>query len=249
MDSLTARYLARELDGQWKGQALRGVLVDQAARVIVVHPASGQAVAFDLALAEVPVRQYAGDAVGALLQRWIVRHVLAPEDDRRLIVTLSHEGRFRGSASRTATLEVSAIPTARAAVLREAGGKIVAAIGGRLPPLATPRPVLDRAALERAVAAGDTPALLSGRWLSMPLARWLMQEPERAWERYAFICSLPEPRPTWCGDQLLPFPMCENGRAAASLIMPSGNPAASMAAQAGDGRIERARRRMRAELE
>ncbi|HEX5408858.1 MAG TPA: NFACT RNA binding domain-containing protein [Gemmatimonadaceae bacterium] len=264
MDSLTAHYLARELDDRWKGQLLRGVLVDQAARLVVVHPAAGEAVAIDLASPDVPVRQYTGSAVGALLQRWVVRNVLAPEDDRRLIIALSHEGRFRGSASRRATLEVSAISSARAAVLRESGGRITAAIGRQLPPHATPRPVLDRATLESAVAALDMQALLSGRWLSARLARWLMHEPGRAWERYAFICSLPEPRPTWCDDQLLPFPMCENGRPAESLIVRDGSPAERGAAHAGadrsdrsdrsdrgDGtdRADRARRRMRAELE
>ena len=258
MDSLTAHYLARELADRWNGQVLRGVLVDQADRLVVVHPAAGEAVAFDLTSSDVPVRQYTGSAVGALLQRWVVRNVLAPEDDRRVIIALSHEGRFRGSRSRSATLEVSAIPSARAAVLRESGGRITAAIGGRLPPHAAPRPVLDRATLESAVAALDTQALLSGRWLSVRLARWLMHEPGRAWERYTFICSLPEPQPTWCDDQLLPFPLCENGRAAESLIVRDGNPAEPGVAHAGANRsdrgagtdrVERARRRMRAELE
>jgi hypothetical protein len=249
VDSLTAHYLARELDGRWSGHPLRGILVDQSARCVVVHPASGQAVVFDLSLPEVPVEQYAGTTVGTLLQHWIVRHVVAPVDDRRLIVQLSHEGRFRGSASRNATLEISAMPSARAVLLRDAGGKIVAKLGGRLPPAAAPRPLLDRAALESAVAARDMRALLSARWMSARVARWLTRDAERAWERYEFICSMPEPEPTWCDSELLPFPMCENGRPAESLIIPHTKSAAPLVTPGGDDRSERARRRMRAELE
>jgi len=249
VDSLTAHYLARELDSRWTGQPVRGILVDGSARRVAVHPASEPAVVFDLASPEVPVKQYAGAPVGTLLQRWTVRHVFAPVDDRRLVVTLSHEGRFRGSAARNATLEISAIPSGRAALLREAGGKIVASLGGRLPPTAAPRPLLDRTALESAVAAGDTRALLAARWMSVHVARWLVREPRRAWELYEFLCSMPEPEPTWCGDELLPFPMCENGRAATSLIISEQTSAAPVATPGGDDRTERARRRMRAELE
>lgn len=249
MDSLTAHYLARELDGHWSGHPLRGILLDQSARCVVVHPASGQPVVFEMSSPEVPVRQYAGPTAAPLLQHWTVRHVLAPVDDRRLIVTLSHEGRFRGSASRNATLEISAIPSARAAVLRETRGKIVASLGGRLPPTAAQRPLLDRAVLESAAAAGDMRVLLSARWMSARVARWLTRDAQRAWELYEFICSMPEPEPTWCDSELLPFPMCENGRAAESLIIPHTESTAPLATPGGDDRSERARRRMRAELE
>lgn len=89
----------------------------------------------DLSSREVIVRERpsAHDATDrGPLAGWIIESVSSPEDDRRLVIALLREGKFRGSVSKRATLEVSLLPAARAAVLHESG-RVIARVGGELP--------------------------------------------------------------------------------------------------------------------
>ncbi|HEY9448513.1 MAG TPA: NFACT RNA binding domain-containing protein, partial [Gemmatimonadaceae bacterium] len=171
---------------------------------------------------------------------------------RRLVVELARAGRFKGSAERRATLVVSVIPTARGAVLRDAGGARMATLGSRLPRGVEPRPLLDVEIVEAAAMAGDPDALLAGRWMSAMVARWLTSEPGLAARRYQLLVAGDQPQPAWCGGTLVPFPMCADAVPAASLIAPSvgeTNWCGAAVASHTDDRRERARRRMNVELE
>jgi hypothetical protein len=252
MDSLTARYLARELDARWRGRRVTGSRFDREGRALVVA-VDGSGVCFDLSAPDVTVRVEEPAPADGLLRGWTVRGVHAPEDDRRLVVELARPGRFKGSAERRAILEVSTVPVARGAVLRDVGGARLAVIGARLPPAATPRPPLANELLEAALRSGDADSLLIGRWMSPTIARWLLSEPDRARERYQMLLDGAPPRPARCRGRVLPFPMCEGAELVASLIddSPSGGGAiAADRAPAGvASRAERARRRMEGELE
>lgn len=262
MDSLTARYCARELDELWRGRRVRGCVFDAEHAAVVLSVDGSSPVVLDLSSPDVRLRfQAAGEAEvesdrRSQLGGWTVRGVTAPVDDRRIVVELMRSGRFKGSPERRATLTVSALPTARGAELRDAGGHRLAVLGARIPPPAEPRPVPAALEISLAAAAGDEQALLHARWTSGAVARWLMREPERAAERYALIISDVPARPAWCGDRLLPFPLCDDHVEAESLIAP---PAAGGGESQGDGRarerpsrvtrLDRARARMEEELE
>jgi hypothetical protein len=263
MDSLTARYLARELDELWRGRRVRGCVFDVEHAAVVLSVDGSEPVVIDLSSPDVRVRLQAADEADADSERpsqlggWSVESVAAPVDDRRIVVELTRPGRFKGSAERRATLTVSALPTARGAELRDAGGHRLAMLGARIPPAAEPRPVPTAAEMARAAHAEDDQSLLGARWMSGTLARWLMSEPTRAAERYALILSDAPARPAWCGDVLFPFPMCEGAAEAESLIAPALAPGRSESrvdhrargAKARTSRLERARARMEEELE
>ncbi len=263
MDSLTARYIARELDDLWRGRRVRACVFD-AGRADVVLAVDGAApVEIDLSSPDVRVRfaalreDEAASDRRSQLGGWSVRGVKAPLDDRRLIVELARPGRFKGSAERRAVLTVSAIPNARGAELRDAGGHRLATLGARIPPRADPRPLPDDSGLARAVRERDERALLEWRWMSGAVARWLLEAPERAAERYALILSDAPPRPAWCGASLLPFPMCDDAVEAGSLIEPARGAGPEAEKDGGSAhvagsrtsRLERARARMEEELE
>ncbi|HEX6536333.1 MAG TPA: NFACT RNA binding domain-containing protein [Gemmatimonadaceae bacterium] len=254
MDSLTARHLARELDARWREGRVSGGALDRDRRIVSLAVEGSAPVCFDLADLEVPVREAPPPPLraGGVMQGWIVRGVCAPEDDRRLVIELARPGKFRGSAERRAWLEISALPTARGALLRDAGGTRLAAVGGRLPPPARPRPLAEPGEIERAVAAGALDAMLRFRWMSPAVAAWLAAEPSCAEERYRELAGDGPARPAWCGDRLLPFPMCDGARPAASLIAPAASAPPAESAPPGApsaSRNARAIERMRRELE
>lgn len=246
MDSLTARYLAQELDARWRGARVRGSRFDQQARRVELAVGDDR-VWIDLSSPEVVVRHAAGPIAGDLMRGWSVDRVYAPIDDRRLVIELVRPGRFKGSPSRRARLEVSAVPTARGAVLCDAGGRHLAAVGSRVPPPAEPRPELDESTVESAARSGDLPTLLGGRWMSPVVARWLMSDPSLAAERYRSILREAPARPVRCDGRLFPLPVCPDAEPAASLIEPAQ--AVSAPAAPVEDRLARARRRMEAELE
>lgn len=261
MDSLTARYIARELDELWRDRRLRSCAFDSDRMAIDLAVDGAMQVVVDLSAPNVRLRASAAGADGApsarrtLLEGYTVRGVKAPVDDRRLLVELARPGRFKGSPERRATLTVSALPTARGAELRDAGGNRLAALGARVPPPVEARPVLSPEEVARAAASGDEAALLAGRWMSRAVARWLAREPALAADRYMMLTSDAPARPAWCGGLLLPFPLCSDAVGASSLIEPPSETAREPsaggppeAARAGD-RVERARQRMRGELE
>ena len=143
------------------------------------------------------------------LAGWIIESVSAPEDDRRLVIALAREGKFRGSVNKRALLEVSMLPTARAALAHESG-RAIARVGGALPPSSAPRALLDDAAVLRAASSADAAALMSGRWVSPLIARWLVRAPGLAVERYRQLCALGPAQPSWCGRSLVPFAFCDD---------------------------------------
>lgn len=257
MDSLTARHLARELDALWRERRVRACIFDSEHSAVVLVVDGTTAVRIDLSLPSVQFRS--DPAMGAevaagrrsLLEGWSVRGVTAPADDRRLVVEFARAGRFKGSEERRATLTISAIPTARGAELRDAGGKRMAVVGARLPRGVGPRPVLTSEEVARAASAGDEAALLGGRWVSRLVARWLVREPDLAAGRYAMLLSDEPARPAWCDGLLVPFHMCADAVEAASLIAPPPEAPAdeSRRGAAADDRTDRARQRMEGELE
>ena len=271
MDSLTARYIARELDELWRDRRLRSCTFDNDRSSIDLAVEGTMQVVVDLSSPNVRLRASAAGVAGAssarrsLLEGYTVRGVKAPVDDRRLVVELARPGRFKGSPERRATLTVSALPTARGAELRDAGGNRLAAIGARVPPPVEARRVLSPEEVASAARSADEAALLAGRWMSRAVARWLVGEPELAADRYAMLVSDTPARPAWCGGLLLPFPMCGDAVGASSLIeSPSESPGeapseASSETLAGGGgvptpnapgdRAQRACQRMRLELE
>jgi hypothetical protein len=247
MDSLTVYHLARELDARWRGGIIRTGLLDRDAKRVVISAGQGLAVEIDLSIADVVARERLDAEERGPLAGWIIEHVRAPEDDRRLVITLAREGKFRGSVSKRALLEVSMLPTARAALAHESG-RVIARVGGALPPSAAPRPVLDDATVLRAASCAETAILMTGRWVSPLVARWLVLEPELAVARYRELCALGPAQPSWCGRSLVPFPFCDDAIPASSLIAPAGAATASEAQVSADGRRDRALERMRREL-
>ncbi|HEV7705919.1 MAG TPA: NFACT RNA binding domain-containing protein [Gemmatimonadaceae bacterium] len=253
MDSLTAYHLARELDARWKGGTIRAGHLDRDARTIVIGVLQGTAVEIDLSAPGVVVRERVDAEGGGPLAGWTIESVTAPEDDRRLIIALFREGKFKGSVSKRALLEVSMLPQARAARAHESG-RAFAQIGGALPPRSVPRPVLSDDTVRASATSSAAGALMSGRWVSPIVARWLVSNPELAPERYREICALGPARPAWCGTVLVPLPMCDDAVAASSLVATtappeiSGSSPGEPASAPIDPRRERALERMRGEL-
>lgn len=249
MDSLTARHLARELDERWRGKRLDGCRFDRDSRAVSVT-VDGRTVRFELGRDDVRAVEWASAerATGAM-RGWTVRAVRAPIDDRRLIIELVRPGRFKGSVERRADLVVSALPRARGALLRDAGGARLAALGAELPPPIEARPVLSDDVVVGAARAGDAPALLGGRWMSPIIAAWMIANPADAVDRYHLMCSDAPARPARCGAHVLAFPFCENAELVDSLVDARSVPGAETAGDAAsDARQRRAIERMRAEL-
>lgn len=226
---------------------MESVLFDRDTHTVTVAVA-GKAVRFDLSRSDVRAYETQPGAADRAFQGWVVSAVHAPVDDRRLIFEFSRPGRFKGSAERRATLEVSALPTARGAVLRNAGGARLGGIGSAPPPPVAPRPVLTDDELIAACRAADHERLLAGRWMSPLMARLLCAEPELAGERYHLICSDAPARPSRCAGRVVAFPLCDGAVPVASLVEPIP-PAAGATELRVDPRRERARARMAAELE
>ncbi|MDQ2929854.1 MAG: hypothetical protein M3Y05_03400, partial [Gemmatimonadota bacterium] len=252
MDSLTVYHLARELDARWRGGTIRAGQLDREARTVVIAGLQGAAVEIDLSHPEVVVRERADAEGGGALAGWTIESVSAPEDDRRLMIALAREGKFKGSVSKRAMLEVSMLPQARAALAHESG-RAFARIGGALPPRSVARPMLGDDAVRAAALVGDAAALMKGRWVSAIVARWLVSSPELAAERYREICALGPVRPSRCGRAVVPYPMCEDAVAVDSLIakeelVAEPGLAPAIATAAPDVRRERALERMRREL-
>lgn len=250
MDSLTVFHLARELDARWKGGTIRAGQLDRESRRVVIAVLQGKAVEIDLSIPEVVARERADASGGGPLAGWTIDAVAAREDDRRLIVALSREGKFKGSVSKRATLEISMLPQARAAIAHESG-KVFARIGGAMPPLSAPRPMLSDAQVREAATARDVPALMKGRWVSGQVAKWFVSHPDVAAPRYREICALGDARPAWCGAVLVALPLCEDAIPADSLIAQGPPPLLASAEQTTtpDIRRDRALERMRRELE
>nr|MBA2684952.1 hypothetical protein [Gemmatimonadaceae bacterium] len=224
MDSLTVFHLARELDSRWKGGTIRAGQLDRDSRRVVIGVLQGKAVEIDLSVPDVAVRELADAEGGGPLAGWMIESVGAREDDRRLMIALSREGKFKGSVNKRAVLEVSLLPQARAAIAHESG-KVFARIGGALPPLSVSRPILSDDVVRQAAIAGDVSALMKGRWVSALVARWLVSNRELAAHRYREICALRAARPAWCGGALVALPFCDDATAADSLIARGTTPA------------------------
>ena len=247
MDSLTAYYLGRELRARWSGQRVTIFQLHQKPLGITLGTAGSEPIHFDLGRPDVVARSIRTASKAGQLEGFVVLGVEAPVDDRRLILQLEKPGKFRGSAVRRATLEISAIPSARGALLSDDGGHRLASVGSIAQPLGEPRPELKDEQLIRAGASGDSTVLLRGRWLSPAFARWLLTNPEQIVERYRNFAALPEAQPAWCDGRLFPFPLCEDAEAASSLIFPEEffDPPIQLAP---DARKLRALERMRGEL-
>ncbi len=250
MDSLTARHLARELDERWRGRRLDGCRFDRGARALSVT-VDGRTLRFELDRDNVrAVESESAERASGAMRGWTVRAVRAPVDDRRIIVELVRPGRFKGSVERRADLIVSALPRARGALLRDAGGAKLAAVGSELPPSVEARPVLSDDIVAAAARTGDAPSLLGGRWMSPIIATWMIANPADAVDRYHLMCSDAPARPARCGAQLVPFPFCADATFVDSLIDSASAPLGEDAAEAAHGaRQRRAIERMRAELE
>jgi hypothetical protein len=263
VDSLTARHIARELDDLWRGRRVRACVFDAGSAAVALAVDGASPVVIDLSSPDVRFRLQGADepdltAGGrAQLAGWSVASVTAPTDDRRVVVGLTRAGRFKGSRERQATLTVSALPTGRGAELRDDGGHRLATLGARIPPAAEPRPVPAAAEITRAARARDGRTLLAARWMSAASVRWLESDPERAAERYALLISDAPARPAWCGDLLLPFPMCDDAVEVGSLIAPEREGKgvetsvthSERRGRSRNDRRERARARMEEQLE
>ncbi|HEY8795175.1 MAG TPA: NFACT RNA binding domain-containing protein [Gemmatimonadaceae bacterium] len=250
MDSLTVYHLARELDARWRGGIIRAGHLDRAAKRLVIGVLQGAAVEIDLSTPDVVVRELEDAEGGGPLTGWTIESVCAPEDDRRLLIALTREGKFKGSVSKRAVLEVSVLAQARAALAHESG-RAIARIGGALPPRSVAREVLSDDAVRVAAETSDIASLMNGRWVSPLVAKWLMSSPELAPERYREICQLGPARPAWCAGALVAFPMCDNAVASESLVAPAQTAASAetIASAPADGRRDRALERMRRELD
>lgn len=245
MDSLTVHYVARELGERWRERRIVACQVDPVARALTMWCESDAPVCFDLrALA---VREIAGEASGNLLAGWFVTDVGAPTDERRLVIHAARAGKFRGSRTRSGTIEVSFIPNARGAHVKESRHTL-AAVGGPLPPIAEPRPILDDSDVRRAADARDATTLVRGRWMSGEICDVLFARPDRAVELYRWINSLPPGEPSRCGDRVFPLPLCETPRRLTSLILPPTTAEAPSMPATSD-KSTRATARMRKELE
>ncbi len=247
MDSLTAYYLARELHARWNGRRVAVFQLHQKPAGVTLGTVGSEPVHFDLSRQDVVAEAAGADSKAGHLDGFVVLGVQAPIDDRRLILRLEKAGKFRGSAARRATLEISAIPSAKGALLSDDGGHSLAKVGSIAPPLGEPRPELRDEQLTAAAASGDSAVLLRGRWLSPTFARWLLTNSEQIVERYRNIAALPDAQPAWCDGQLYPFPLCEDAKSAVSLIYPNAF-FDSPIPLAPDDRKLRALERMRGEL-
>ena len=247
MDSLTVFNLARELDARWRGGTIRTGLLDREAKRIVLSAGQGRAVEIDLSVPDVVARERETVDERGSLAGWNVEGVRAPEDDRRLVIALAREGKFRGSVNKRALLEISMLPSARAAVAHESG-RVIARVGGALPPGTAPRAVLDDATVARAASSADMAALMSGKWVSPLIARWLVSAPALAAERYRELCALGPAQPSWCGHSLVPFAFCDDATPASSLIAPEHAHEGRASVVRVDERRDRALERMRREL-
>jgi hypothetical protein len=235
-------YVARELDERWRGRRVVACHADHGLRALTLWCEEGKPVSFDLrALA---VREATGEPTGELLRGWTILDVEAPPDERRVVIRCERSGKFRGSASKRGDIEISFVPNARGARVRDARHAL-AAIGVALPPVAAPRPVLDDSALRSAVAARDEVAMLRGRWMSQPVCAALLARPQQAVELYRLIASLPSPAPVRCGDMVFPLPICD-GEPIPSLILSAAEPPV---VSGPSDQITRALARMRRELE
>ena len=194
MDSLTAQYLARALDARWRARRVIAVRADREAPAISVAVDGSPPIRFQLARGQaVAVEEGGVPADGARMAGWTVSDVIAPIDDRRLVITFAHPGKFRGSAPRRATLEIAVMPSARGAQLL--GDVTHVRLGARLPARAEPRPLLSLDAL----LSGDDAQLMRGRWMSPAILAWLKAEHARAPELYTLIDSLPSDPPPSVG--------------------------------------------------
>ena len=247
MDSLTAYYLARELDARWNGRRVVLFKLHRKPAGVTIGAAGSEAVRFDLSRPDVVARSSRAATGAGYLEGFAILGVEAPVDDRRLLLLMEKRGRFRGSATRRATLEVSVLPSARGALLLDDSSHRLADMGSVPPPLAAPRPELARDELLAAAASGDSAALLRGRWMSPAFARWLLARPEKIEERYRSVTALPDAQPAWCDGRLYPFPWCDEAEAATSLVYPDSF-TESGSAIPPDARKDRALERMRGEL-
>ena len=243
MDSLTTHYVARELDDRWRGRRIVACWANQASRTLTLACEGSGAVSFDLQV--LGVREHAGEPMGDLLRGWLVTGVEAPIDDRRLVIRCERAGKFRGSVSKHGDIEISFIPNARGARVRDARHAL-ATIGVALPPAGEPRPVLADAIARAAIEARDEGTIMRGRWMSAPVCAALLAEPEHALDRYRLIVSLPRAAPVRCGDVVFPLPLCA-GEPVASLVRPAV--AANETTPTPTDRASRAITRMHRELE
>ncbi len=252
MDSLTLHYIVRELNGWWNGRRVIEFRLDRQRRSIVLAAGPQHSACILLGTrAPTVVREDAPrarapraktDEAGAL-SGYTISRVVAPEDDRRIIISLDKAGKFRGSTSRSATLDVSLVPSARSARLVDDAGHVITSLGSAPAQTSASRALLGAEDFD---AAREEPGtLVRGRWMSPWLARWLMRDPATAYERYQWICTLPEPRPARCGALVIPFPFCDDPVALDSML-PARETAGAAAAPAD--RMSRTIDRMREEL-
>jgi hypothetical protein len=244
MDSLTTRYVARELADRWRNRRLIACHVDRASRAATIWCEESAPVVFDLR--SLAIREARTEPRGDLLRGWTILSVEAPTDERRLVMRCERAGKFRGSASKRGDVEVSFVPNARAARVRD-GRHVLATLGTALPPVATPRPVLDDATVRAAVDAGDAATLLGGRWMSAEVCKALFEQPASAIALYQLIVSLPPAAPVRCRDVIFPLPLCKGGESVGSLILAAADEPAPMSATSD--KASRALARMRGELE
>ena len=237
-------YVARELGERWRGRRILACHADTAARTLTIWSDESDPVAFDLAA--LCVREARGGSVGTLLRGWMIVDVEAPTDERRIVIRCERHGKFRGSPSKRGVIEVSFVPSARGAVVRD-GGRTLARLGAAVPPASEPRPILDGATVLPAIEARDEAIMLRGRWMSAPICRVLFSQPDRALSRFHTIMSLPAASPVRCGDVVVPLPLCDGGAPVPSMILPAGSEAE--AASPASNRATRAAARMRRELE
>ena len=236
-------YVARELGERWRGRRIVACRADHLSRVLTLWCEGTAAVSFDLRA--LIIGEDKSEPVGELLRGWSIVDVAAPVDERRLTVRCDRPGKFRGSASKQGDIEISFVPNARGARIRDTRHAL-ATIGATLPAVADPRPVLDDEAIRAAVTARDEGALLRGRWMSAPVCAALLADPARAVDRYRLIVSLPTAAPVRCGEVVFPLPLCE-GEPVSSLISPLS--VGPVKASEPTERTSRAIARMRRELE
>lgn len=243
VDSLTAHYVARELGARWRGRRIIACQTNHPERTLTLWCEEAVPILFDLRA--LTIRETTGEPTGNMLRSWTILAVEAPVDDRRLIVRCERPGKFRGSPSKHGDIEISYIPNARGARVRDAR-RSLAAIGAVLPRAGQPRPVLEDAVIRTAVAERDEASMLQGRWMSSPLCAVLFARPTESVELYHLIVSLPAAAPVRCGELVFPLRVCE-GEAIASLILP---PVAEVvSAEPPTDSTSRAMARMRRELE
>ena len=236
-------YVARELDARWRGRRLVACHVDDLSRAVTISCDTGAPVLFDLR--DLRVRIATGAPRGSLLRGWIIVAVEAPTDERRLTIRCERPGKFRGSPSKHGEIDISFVPNARAARVRD-GRTTLASLGGALPARAEPRPVLEDETVRAAARARATAILLRGRWMSPDLCEVLFEQSGRAVDLYRLINSLPAAEPVRCGSKVFPLPLCDGVRVGSVILPAVSEPVASTN---DDDRRSRALARMRRELE